>query len=56
MYKLFSFIKTILVVGVIANKGFIGIILINIAELIYFSLDMYFWRNERYNMKLYIVD
>lgn len=56
MYKLFFFIKTILVIGVVASKGFAGIILINIFEVVYFSLDMYFWRDDRYNWRLYIVD
>ncbi len=56
MYKLFGFIKAIFVVIVVANKGFAGIILINILEIIYFAIDMYFWRHERYNTKLFIVD
>lgn len=45
MYKVFGFLKAILVVGVIASKGVIGIILIDIAEVIYIAVDLYFWRH-----------
>jgi len=45
MYKVFAFLKAIFVVVVISSKGFGGIILINIVEVAYFVIDMYFWRH-----------
>lgn len=56
MYKLFGFLKVICVFIVVANSGYIGIILINCVEVIYAGLDLYFWRKERYNVRLFILD
>lgn len=56
MYKLKFFINAILVVGVVASKGIAGIILIDIVEVVYFVAEMIWWREDRYNWKLRIVE
>ena len=56
MYKLKFFINSILVVGVVASKGIAGIILIDIVEVAYFLAEMLWWREDRYNWKLRIVE
>ncbi len=56
MYKLKYFITAILVVGVVASKGIAGIILIDIVEVLFFVIEMIWWREDKYNWKLRILD
>jgi hypothetical protein len=56
MYKLKYFITAILVAGVVASKGIAGIILIDIVEVLFFVIEMIWWREDKYNWKLRILD
>jgi hypothetical protein len=56
MYKLKFFVNAILVVGVVASKGIAGIILIDIVEVVYFVVEMVWWREDKYNWKLRIFE
>jgi hypothetical protein len=56
MYKLKHFLTAILVVGVVASKGIAGIILIDIVEVFFFVIEMIWWREEKYNWKLRILE
>jgi hypothetical protein len=56
MYKLKFMIEAIVVVGVVASKGLAGIILIDIVEVLYFLVEIIWWRGDRWNWKLRILE
>ncbi len=56
MYQLFAFLKAVFVVLVIASKGFAGVVIINLIQVAYFAVEMYFWRQHKVNFKLFIFD
>ena len=44
LYKLYNFVRVMCVIVIIADKTFLGVVLLNLTELLSFLFELYFFR------------